>query len=654
MSSKKISLAKALMALLLPLTLAALACGRGNGANQNPTPSRPTQSSAPAQPLANAPVPAGVPVDNGAILFQDDFQDGQPDNWETSGAWYVEQQGDVYIFGAGGRGWAWVPSGNSWSNYIFHAGVRLESGTLFLSMNLTETSRYLLRLDQTGVYLIKEQPVGNMAILAQTGPITMSAGHSVVIAGQNGHVQVYVDSALWIDYTDPAPITQGTIGVSSLDGSRVGVDNVLVILPSGSLPTGVVQAPAPVAGVPLSVEDIEQEGGGMPLDDVVIDENPEPPPPEGALPDLVATGVEFSPDPVIQGQPFQVVYRLSNQGNADAGAFTARLHFHAATGLPDCNTDFPSLGAGENGMAFCNFTTNAQPGTSPTEFTVDLENEIVESNENNNFAAPTLTIAAAGDNGGGGDGGGGNGDAGLPDLVIAEFRLPEHVAQGQNFIPYILVSNQGNAAAGAFTVRLHFHPNTGLPDCNWDVAGLGAGSTTGYLDQASCNRATNAAPGGYRTDLTLDVEGEIAESNENNNTSNQPLTVTSSGGGGGGGGGGNAGQPDLVITSVVFNPNPAIQGRPFAALITISNQGNAAAGIFTVRLRFHQNTGLPDCNWDVSTLGAGGSIRLDCTLTTNAPPGGYRTDLIVDVEGEIAESNENNNTSNQPLTVAAP
>lgn len=167
-------------------------------------------------------------------------------------------------------------------------------------------------------------------------------------------------------------------------------------------------------------------------------------------------------------------------------------------------------------MAFCNFTTNAQPGTSPTEFTVDVENEIAESNEDNNLSTPTLTIAAP-DNGGGG----GGGNASLPDLVIDTFELPQPTP-GQAFSPRVIVANQGNAAAGIFTIRLKFNQNTGLPDCNWDVPGLAAGGNT-LLDY--CSRTTIEAPCNYRTELRLDVEGEIAESNKDNNASNQPLTV---------------------------------------------------------------------------------------------------------------------------------
>ena len=515
--------------------LSGLACGR-LVQSPTPAPSSPTPAPSAAAP-ASGVSDLSLPVSSGSILFRDDFQDGEAQEWQTSGGWFVEQDGDRYYFGTSGEGWAWVSGGGAWTDYLFHAGVRLDSGAAFLTMNMTSAGRYVLRIDQDGLYLIKEQPAGQFTTLAQTGPVAMGTGHSISMAAQAGHLQVYVDRALWIDHNDPAPVLRGTVGVSALEGSRVIVDNVLVAQYAGSLPAGVAQAPPAVDPEPPTPDELSQDLEQAPIEDVpeitaAPEVTPEPdvtPAPEAtptpeALPDLVATRVIWMPDPVVQGQPFQVFMQLLNVGEVPVGAFTVRLHYHAATGLPDCNVDFPSLPPGQEGTAFCNSVTNSNPGTSPTEFTVDVENEIEESDEDNNFAATTFEVAAA-------------------------------------------------------------SPDDGPGDGNGEVPGA---------------------------------------------------------------------QADLVISDVTFIPDPAITGQPFAVALIISNRGDADAGIFTVRLRFHAGLELPDCNWDVELLGAGGSIRLDCTRTTNASPGGYPTELVVDVEEEIAESDETNNSSNQPIQVATP
>jgi nucleotide-binding universal stress UspA family protein len=349
-----------------------------------------------------------MPSDGGVILFQDDFQDGQPDGWQITGPWNVEQYSDVYVFGSTGRGAAWIPAGHDWSNYLLHAGIRLETGSLFLSMDLTQGGRYLLRLSPEATTLLKEQPAGNLSILAQTGPLAAGTGYSVVLAAQDGQLQFYVDGALWIDIFDSAPISRGTIAVSSLEGARVAVDNIVVTQLIGMLPAGEAAAPPSVEGAPtveeiqaelaelplaeISSEEVEiEEGEGETVDEIV----------EGGLPDLVVTGASFDPDPVTSGQPFTASYAFQNQGNAPSGAFTVRLHFHAATGLADCNADYPPLEAGQSAWGGCVRTTNAPAGTSPTEFTLDVEGEIAESDEGNNLATPTLTVVASAMDGGG-------------------------------------------------------------------------------------------------------------------------------------------------------------------------------------------------------------------------------------------------------------
>ncbi len=404
-----------LITLAMISTLLISACTRQTQATGVPVESSATVAAPTIEPpetsqAVSVALSLSNPGDSGVFLFTDDFQDGTPDNWETTGSWFVQQSGDLYIFSADGQGGAWVPGGHNWSNYYFHTGVRIDAGALFLSLNLTQEGRYLLRLDQDALYLFKEVPAENLVMLAQTGPISVGEGHSIIFANQAGHLQVYVDQELWIDFLDNLPITNGTVGVSSLEDSRVAVDNVFVVQLNGQLPAAEVVAPAISVAEPISVDEAAQEAAQLPIADVAPEEEPEVVVEEGALPDLVADGVIFSPAPVVQGEPFQVVFYVSNFGNAPAGAFTARLHFHAATGVPDCNADFPIIEPGETQAAFCNSVTNANPGTSPTEFTVDVEGEIEESNETNNLQTPTFEVIAGDQGNSGGndseDGGG--------------------------------------------------------------------------------------------------------------------------------------------------------------------------------------------------------------------------------------------------------
>ena len=50
--------------------------------------------------------------------------------------------------------------------------------------------------------------------------------YDVEIVGVGGHLQVYVDGELALEYTDPQPWQSGTIAFETLDDSRAQVDDI--------------------------------------------------------------------------------------------------------------------------------------------------------------------------------------------------------------------------------------------------------------------------------------------------------------------------------------------------------------------------------------------------------------------------------------------
>ena len=399
MNTKKLS--GRLFLVLFILLLASLACGR----EQNLTPAENEPAQAPSQPVQSET------AQEGDILFQDDFQDGQPDRWEITAAWDIQQSGDMYTFATSGSGGAWVPEGSSWNNYAFETSARLDAGSLLLGFNLSQAGRYIVRLDEVGLYLIKENPAKNYTVVAQTGPISLSEWHQLDTRAYNGQIQVYVDDELWVDYTDNAPLTRGSIAVTAQDGSQGAVDNILVTK-IGPLPEGVtVHAPPP-----LDVEtDLDMGDDGIILEQIPEAENQGDPQENqtfSGLPDLIVVEATYDPDPVISGQPFVASYIIQNQGDSPSGAFTLLWKFHEATGVGVCSWDYAELGAGETVWGGCTKTTNAQPGQSPARLIVDFEGEINESDENNNELATTLQVITSAQDSGG------EAESALPDLVV--------------------------------------------------------------------------------------------------------------------------------------------------------------------------------------------------------------------------------------------
>jgi hypothetical protein len=610
-----------------------LACGRTTVAIQ-PAAAQPTSNgTAQSGNVPTAAPPSNGQAQSGSILFRDDFQDGQPQDWSIKSAWNVEQFNDVYLFGTSGLGTANVTRGGSWTDYTLQTSARVNKGNLLLSINLSKQGRYSLRLGTDGVFLLKESPAGKYNVLSEAGPITAKTWHQVSFASQSGHLQVSIDKVLWFDYNDTAPITQGTIGVSALDGARVFVDNVLVTKNQGALPSGVAQAPPPVNNAPSESQVIEEQADIQPPGDIQsVGEEPVSIEVSGNQPDLVVSEVTFTPSPVIQGQPFTANYIIENRGGGDAGAFTFSLHFHANAGIADCNMDVASLASGEAAWGDCSRQINGNTGNYPVEATADIEGEINESDENNNTSSLGLLVAIT-DSGGEvesednpEDNPADNSEGGQPDLVVTNVEFsPNPAIQGQPFTANFSIRNQGTGTSAPFTFRLHFHASAGLADCNFDVNSFGPGESV----SSDCTRQINGNTGNYPVKATVDVEGEIAESDEGNNVLDLTLPVA----GAPDGDGNDGGQPDMVVISIEIYSDTKL-------LCTVQNagQGEAPTGI---QVALFVGSGFQDRQGVSSAVPAGAPAGVFFNMDTTQHP--FTAKCKVDYTEIVQESNEGNN-----------
>jgi hypothetical protein len=109
-----------------------------------------------------------------------------------------------------------------------------------------------------------------------------------------------------------------------------------------------------------------------------------------------------------------------------------------------------------------------------------------------------------------------------------------------------------------------------------------------------------------------------------------------------------AGAPDLVATGMMVHPNPATKGVPIDVRVGVKNQGNAAAGSFSVE--WWSSSGKVGCNWTVASLAPGESIDLDCTYTYTSWST-YTIKEVIDPANSVTESNEGNNSRQASLVV---
>jgi PKD repeat protein/subtilisin family serine protease len=216
----------------------------------------------------------------------------------------------------------------------------------------------------------------------------------------------------------------------------------------------------------------------------------------------------------------------------------------------------------------------------------------------------------------------------LPDLVVDSIvYAPSTPTVGSTVSFTVVVRNQGNASAGQFTVRIQ---GAG-PAHERTVSSLSAGATvTLYF-----SLPLSTSPETFT--VTADVLGQVAESNEDNNT--RQVTIT-----------GVAAMPDLVVDSITYAPSTPTVGSAVNFTAVVRNQGNAAAGQFTVRLQ--GGGAYPYQDRTVSSLAAGASVTLTFSLTLSTSPETFTA--IADVLGQVAESNEENNTRQVTITGIVP
>lgn len=108
--------------------------------------------------------------------------------------------------------------------------------------------------------------------------------------------------------------------------------------------------------------------------------------------------------------------------------------------------------------------------------------------------------------------------------------------------------------------------------------------------------------------------------------------------------------PDLIITEITYSPAAPRKGELVTVKVSTYNQGNAAAGPYTVE--WYAAGPTLGCSWPVTGMVAGGGLVLTCTYTYGGWNHGYVTKAIADTENTVYESNESNNTRAQTLDVS--
>lgn len=154
-------------------------------------------------------------------------------DWELEPGWKIEAAPccDQVLHGQGHR-WARCV-GRVWQDYRMAVQLRLVKGAIHLNYRVSDGQRYFLGVRPDGLYLskqINEDTIFENLAVAER-PIPPDDMLLIEISGKEGHLQVFIESDLVIDYVDDIPIRQGGIAFEVLDG-EVFVTSAIVSGPS--------------------------------------------------------------------------------------------------------------------------------------------------------------------------------------------------------------------------------------------------------------------------------------------------------------------------------------------------------------------------------------------------------------------------------------
>ena len=115
----------------------------------------------------------------------------------------------------------------------------------------------------------------------------------------------------------------------------------------------------------------------------------------------------------------------------------------------------------------------------------------------------------------------------------------------------------------------------------------------------------------------------------------------------------NVPKPDLTITEFTLVPGTPVKNNSVHVRVAVYNQGDGAAGAFTVKWWPGENYSSPGCSWNVPSSNAHGGRVLECDYAGYPSPyGSIVTKVVADSENTVAESDESNNERKMTISVS--
>ncbi len=218
-------------------------------------------------------------------------------------------------------------------------------------------------------------------------------------------------------------------------------------------------------------------------------------------PDLVITGMSWTPSAPTEVQAITLQATVRNSGNAASGATTVNFSLDGAV-VGSANVG--ALAAGASTTVSLNIGTRGM-GTYSVSSVVDPTNTIIEQNNNNNSFASSSSLVVAQSPG--------------PDLRIVGVSMsPQSPLAGASVSFIVAINNRGTTGVAAGTTTRVLIGTTTLNNASTPAIAAGATVNVTVGTWTAVNGSTPLT-------ATADATGIVAETNESNNTFSQAMAV---------------------------------------------------------------------------------------------------------------------------------
>ncbi|MEM7126588.1 MAG: CARDB domain-containing protein [Chloroflexota bacterium] len=371
-----------------------------------------------------------------------------------------------------------------------------------------------------------------------------------------------------------------------------------------------------------------------------------------AIPNLVvnASNIQISPARPVMGEPMSVTVDILNNGTDVAENFTVLIADVTDGGSEVIGEPqvISKLGMGESTTLVVDYDTNDKSGDRRIRVTLDTENVVEETNENDNQADKRFTIAAEPD-----------APADLANLILFASNIrfePTSPSVGDVVTITVNVPNEGTVDAEDVVVR--FVNNT-------DDAGevIGDRMVTGTLPvgesgTVSMTLDTSDLEGEVVIQVIADPENAIPETNEEDNDASKTLRLRAAAEGESASTlGGAAGQPNLAVSpeSIHFDAAATPDGSLRIAA-TVTNRGRADSGTVVVRFVDVTSSGVIPIGspQPITYLAAGESSTVEIDYDLDVSIGDHSIQVVVDPANIIYESDESDNLAERNIFLLGP